>query len=195
MRKILLLLAALLVAPAANASIVLETSVTDMSRLATLVVRGEVVQTQAFRPEGKQVHTRVSLHVSEVLKGRVSTDMIEVILPGGTMGDIGVRVPGTPRFRVGEEVVVFLEKRLQGYVVCGQEQGRFDIRRDTGDKKPMAVRSFSRGLSLLRPGDPSAASVSPKDDARRLAELRDAVRAAVIRHGARPEPIEVVFRA
>lgn len=183
----------LLVAPAARAGIVLQTSVTDMTRLSSLVVRGEVLSSGAEKADTSRIQTRVRLRVAERLKGSLEGDTVDIVLPGGSLGELATRVPGTPRFTVGEEVVVFLEKRPHGFVVCGQEQGRFDIRRDTAAAAPQAVRKYSRGLSLVRPSDRSADPVAPKDDTRALATLRDTVRKAVLRHGAKAEALDKVF--
>lgn len=72
-------------------------------------------------------HTIAQLQISDWLKGtgqeRLSIDEI-----GGTVDGSGSWIDGTPRYRDGEEVVVFLRRLPNGsYRTVGMEQGRFDV--------------------------------------------------------------------
>ena len=51
------------------------------------------------------------------------------------------RVPGTPTFRAGEEVILFLEKNTTDFAVCGLQQGVFRVSHST--EGPVVSRDLS----------------------------------------------------
>ena len=89
----------------------------ELARNAPLIVRASVVsQTSRLESIGdsRRAFTLVSFAALEKIKGDVP-DAFTVRLPGGKVGDVASWVPGTPKFALGGEVVLFLE-RAPGHV-------------------------------------------------------------------------------
>src|SRR5688572_21456047 len=100
---------AVLIAVAAQATVVVKLSWEELAAHATLIVRGTVGQQQVrWDDERRRIHTYTELVVADTLKGpRASTVLVRQ--PGGELAGIGQYFSGTARFREGEDVIVFLE--------------------------------------------------------------------------------------
>ena len=89
-------------------------------------------------------HTVVSLRVTEAIKGEVDERIVVDELGGTTPQGLGTWVEGTPRYRVGEDVVVFLDRTARGalrtYAMC---QGHFEVRHGVGGAADVVVRDTS----------------------------------------------------
>ena len=186
-----MLLLVLWVGPA-PATVVLETSVEDMTRVSTLVVHGEVLSVGSYTREGTrmQIVTEVALRVIEVLKGEHEEASLVFTLPGGRVGDYTMRIPGMPRFRAGEEVVLFLERTSDGFAISGMQQGRFLVMTEPVSGMKVALRSFGAGLALAHRDETGRLVMTPGHgvtDHRPLHELRGEVREVVRVYGPRPE--------
>lgn len=184
--------AVVLPAPPARATIVLEASLEDMTRVCGLVVRGEVTAvTERQEAEGSaRPVTDVTLRVAEVLKGALETDELTLTLPGGQAGEYVMHIPGMPRFLVGQEVVLFLEPTSKGYVPSGLQQGRFSVLREPVTGRKVALRTFDAGIALARrqaDGRLDIAHVEDRSDLLYLDDLRLRVQRTVERYGHRPE--------
>jgi hypothetical protein len=138
----LLLLAGAVPAAAATA---LATTVEELARASSLVVRG-TVEGQECRvgADGPRLYTFVEIRVAEALKG-APVSRVSVRVPGGVLGPRGQRVAGAAAFADGDEVVVFLSPAGEGHQVTGMAQGKFAVR--GGEARPDLS-----GLDLL-PGD------------------------------------------
>ena len=73
------------------------------------IVRGAVTETTTRWHKGLIV-TDVTLKVSRSFKG-AQQSIVVVTQPGGSLDGQTLRVPGAPSWRVGREVIVFLEHR------------------------------------------------------------------------------------
>ncbi|MEI6226172.1 MAG: hypothetical protein WCS72_15620 [Deltaproteobacteria bacterium] len=127
MRKLIFLAAVLAAAPALGAEAIAQ-SVEGLTRASDSVVRGQVRKmTPILSEDGRRIYTLVDLDVVSTWRGdRVAS--VQVIVPGGVVGDIGQRVDGAPSFGGGEEVVVFLHRaEAGGYRVAGLAQGKFSV--------------------------------------------------------------------
>lgn len=94
-------------------------------------------------------HTIAELRVTEWLKGtggeRLAIDEI-----GGTIDGSGSWIDGTPRYRDGEEVIVFLRRLPNGsFRTVGMEQGRFDVVRAVDVAARTARTVVQRDTSTL----------------------------------------------
>lgn len=130
-----LAIALLLVALTARASSIARMSVEKMARAATLIVRATCISS-ATRWQDGEIWTVTLFSPEDVWKGS-APGAIEVRLLGGTAGNITSTVEGIPRFRQGEEVVLFLEPTKYGdFSVESWIQGTFRVGRDerTGQK-------------------------------------------------------------
>lgn len=123
--------AALLLATSAPvaATTLLRMSLGQMSRTAKVIVRVRCVESAAAWDAG-EIWTFTSFDVDAVWKS-FAPARITVRLLGGRVGNLTSNVSGIPRFRAGEEVVLFLEPTLRGgFTVVSWEQGTFRIHRD-----------------------------------------------------------------
>lgn len=142
-----LVVAVLLVAFAGSATTLIAMDVPALTRASDLVVRGTVMRVESRWTQDKsRIMTDSELVVSQVLKGNLTSNTVVVMQPGGVVGDVGQLVHGVAKFNVGDEVVVFLEKRGDRAFVVGLAQGRFLVDR-SGDR-PM-VRGGEEELFLV----------------------------------------------
>ena len=123
------LCAALLGAAAAQATTLARMSLDELVRAARVVVRARCLSSGSDW-QGGEIWTRTRFEVLESFKGSVP-QQITVRLIGGRVGHIVSRVAEVPRFRPGEEVVLFLEPTAAGELsVTGWAEGTFRIARD-----------------------------------------------------------------
>ena len=169
------LLASLALSLPAAAAVVEGLSLAALGARASLVVRGRVESSVGAWDQGsRRIQTHTRLQVLEVLRGPASsggapTDgppvavggVLEVVAPGGVVGSLGQKVPGSPRFVPGEEVLLFLERVASGYTPLGLSLGKFTVR-PAGRGGQVAVRELD-GLvfqlpdgEIVPPGSPLA---------------------------------------
>ena len=123
------LLATPLTLSPARATTVLKVDVKDMTSLSEWVVRGRVVAIDnvVTTKDGGGPFTDVRVVLDEVYHGpkheKAPRELV-MRLMGGKMDDgLAMKVPGMPRFAVGDEAVLFLERAGGGLIPCGLEQG------------------------------------------------------------------------
>lgn len=92
-----------------------------------LVVEGIVrEQTPHWNEDGSLIFTTVTLDIVQTLYSASagSPRSLQLEVPGGEIGDIGLLVEGMPRFCDGERAVVFIARWTKGRnVVAGGEAG------------------------------------------------------------------------
>ena len=144
-----LLFATLLCFVAAQATLVPRLSLEQLAAESELVVHGTVVRRWAdWGPARKFIWTHHEVRITDVLKGRPARSVI-VSEPGGEIGDIGMAVAGAPRYQVGQEVVLFLERTEIGYLRgSGWGQGNFSVIESATDQT-RTVRSAHGGAALI----------------------------------------------
>ncbi len=116
-------------------SLTLDTLVARSDR----IVHGRVVGSHAaWDSETRTIWTHTEVLVIDSAKGS-SGRTVTVSEPGGVVGDVGHLLPGVPRFRLNDEVVLFLHgatgNRLR---VTGLRQGVYGVTRDGAGSPPMA---------------------------------------------------------
>ena len=163
-----LLFATLLCFAAAQATLVPRLSLEQLAAGSELVVHGTVVRRwAAWGPSGQFIWTHHEVRLADVLKGRPALSVV-VSEPGGEIGNIGMAVAGAPRYQVGQEVVLFLERTPIGYLRgSGWGQGNFSVIESTTDRT-RTVRSAHGGAALIEvpqvagapPGVPQTAPAS-----------------------------------
>lgn len=185
------LLIVLSLAGTARASVVLKTTVPEMTRTATLVLHGEVRAVDAHRVAGSRARivTDVTIRVDERLKGVLLGEAdgegarhFTFTLPGGKADGFVMMIPGMPRFHVGEEVVLFLEKTSAGYAVSGLQQGRFTVVEAPWTGIRMALRAFDSGIALAERDENGRLKFGHGDgspDYRTLDALKEEIRATL----------------
>jgi len=130
MRLLAVVLLPLAVVATARAATVLEVDVAQATLLSEWVVRARVtaVASVDLRAAGDSIYTDVTLAVSDVYRGKDVPATHVLRLQGGVGKDgLALTVPGMPRFSVGDEAVIFLEKTGKGHVPCGLGQGVWRI--------------------------------------------------------------------
>jgi hypothetical protein len=111
------------------ATTLLHMSVAQMSQTAKVIVRARCVSSAAAWDAG-EIWTFTTFDVEEVWRNSAPA-RITVRLLGGRVGNLTSNVSGIPRFRSGEEVVLFLEPTPRGdFSIVSWEQGTFRIGRD-----------------------------------------------------------------
>jgi hypothetical protein len=138
--------AALAVASTASATVMVEVPLEEMIRNADVIVHGTVTRTgvrMAIEDGDMQPHTITTIEVDEWLAGE-GGETVQIRELGGEWQGGGVHYEGTPRYQVGEEVVVFLERR---------------------DEAPRDLRTFAmvQGKFVVRPGVPGVADTVSRD--------------------------------
>ncbi len=110
-----------------------------------VVAVGTVSATQCeWNADKTRIATRVTIAVSEFLKGGAGGQQITLLTPGGEIGDVGELYCGAARFKKDEEVVVFARKH-QGTAmqVAGGAMGKFTIERDKTTHVPMTASGIT----------------------------------------------------
>lgn len=142
---------ALLATSPASATTVKKMSLRDLATKSNAIALAKVEDATARYDSNKEIYTYVTLRVLEPVKGPKADALITIRQLGGVVGDIASIVPGTPTFKTGEEVVVFLTKNdASGHPwVMGLQQGKYTVSADAKGHK--SVRNEMDGLTLLRP--------------------------------------------
>ena len=117
----------------------------DVIAIGTVVTRGHVWDAEARLP-----FTHVTLSDIDVLKGEADGGDLTLRLPGGlTPGGVAVAVPGSPRVRTGEELVVFVVGNDRGeWRLVGWPQGIYRVVREAERDAVSVVMRPGRRLTL-----------------------------------------------
>ena len=101
-----------------------------------------------FFPEKLEIQILERLHST----GDVANNVVVRTL-GGEVGNIGMKVSGTPQFTLGEEVIVFLRNDPVDptqFQVIGMSQGKFHVERP--EKGGAVAIPSLEGLAFAKPG-------------------------------------------
>ncbi len=135
--------AILLVALAARATTLARMTLNELVAAAEVVARAQCLGSES-RWEGGEIWTFTTFELTETLKG-VAPRLLTVRLLGGRAGHLISTVDGVPRFRPGEEAILFLERTPAGdFSVTGWVQGTFRIRRDAQTGEESVTQDSSR---------------------------------------------------
>ncbi len=177
----------LIAAALASATTLIAMDVPALTRAADVVVRGSVVRVESrWTLDRRRIMTDSEILVSETLKGDGLQKTVVVMQPGGVVGEVGQQVHGVATFAVGEEVLVFLERRGDRYFVTGLSQGRFVVDR-TAAGEPMA-RNGEAELYLV--DEKTHQPVDPPVKPLPLSQLSALIRATVA--GPKAEPASTI---
>jgi len=115
---------------AARATMLMRMTLAQMANAAQEIVRAQCVANRTAWDQG-EIWTFTTFRVEETWRG-AANGQITVRLLGGRTGQITSIVSGVPRFRTGEEVVLFLQRTSRGdFSIVSWEQGTFRIRRNS----------------------------------------------------------------
>lgn len=149
-------------AAAVSASMVIAPTFAELVARSRTVFVGETIGVEsrwagagAGTGSGDAIVTRVTFRVERVLKGELGGQTVLEFL-GGRVGEDRLVVAGMPRFRVGDEDVLFVDDR--GRAMCpvvGMKHGRFRVLEDPGTGRRSVARSGFEPLAAV--GDIGAA--------------------------------------
>ena len=178
LRSVTLCLTILLVPSLAAGSLVQAVDLAGLTARAERIVVAQVVSAKSeWDSSRRTIHTRIEINVEETWKGTVAPgEHIVIVQPGGSVGDIEMRVHGMPSFALGEKTVLFLAGQAAPRVV-GMSQGKRPLRWDgmakrweaEGAEHSAVVRRDSQGRLQAALAEPAAG----------LDEFRQRVRALV----------------
>jgi hypothetical protein len=150
-----------------------------------LVARAQVVflgETTGVRsawvstPSGRAIVTVVTFNVLRVLKGELG-GRTQLEFLGGTVGEYRMEVAGMPKFRVGDEDVLFVDERGRPVSpVVGVSHGRFRVMEDPATKRRSVARHNFEPLAGV--SDIGTAAAPPRVSSARamsLAAFEDAI--------------------
>lgn len=125
-------LLSVLYAPASSATTVRGLSLYEKAEVAQSVVRAEVLSvTPRWEREGHSVETLITLRVTDRLKGPLEVGAkFELRQSGGRIGEFVHEIPGMSPFKVGEDVILFLEPYERFQVEIGIGIGKYGIEKD-----------------------------------------------------------------
>ena len=126
-------------AATASATTLLRMSLAKMAHTAKVIARARCVGSSANWDAG-EIWTFTTFDAEETWRGTTPA-RFTVRLLGGRLGNLTASVSGVPRFRIGEDVILFLEPTARGdFSVVGWEQGTFRIKRDPRTGKASATQ-------------------------------------------------------
>ena len=116
----------------AHGTVLMQMDADQLADKATLVVQGKVVLQQVLQEKG-EIWTDTYLKPVETIKGTATEGKLIVIRqPGGELSRMGMKVAGTARFKLNEQVLVFLRRLDQRrHVPVGMCMGKFSLRKDS----------------------------------------------------------------
>ena len=106
---------------------------------------------------GKNIYTYVKVRVSEVLKGSVQGEYIVLKQEGGAAGDEQIIVDGAPKYKLGQQVLLFLNQLPDGALtVAYLFQSKYDIVEDERTGRRIVKRTIDGDNIHLLPGHDGA---------------------------------------
>ena len=130
-----------------QAAIQLPLSIETLTTKSHAIMHGKVSSITCKRDSTGRIFTEVRLNLTKVLKGRPSGEEFELVHGGGILGGKRAHSVADPKFKVGEEVVVFVVFNSRGEAIpVGMNQGRFEVFRPNQSGEAM-VRNPFHGLT------------------------------------------------
>ncbi len=141
---------AIAVADDARATTFVSLDQEQLADMSDAAIVGVVVEIRSGREiESGEIRTDIHIVVEEVLFGDVPQDRAVVREPGGRVGGDEEWIYGSPSFRIGEEVMVFLTAARDGtYRVTAMALGKFGVQEDS-DGYTELVRDLGEGVQVL----------------------------------------------
>ncbi|MCK6508897.1 hypothetical protein L6R29_02875 [Myxococcota bacterium] len=141
---ILLGLAAFFLAsPFTQATIIVKLDDQQMAQRAHTIIQGRVLSVNArWHAKDRRIYTYIKIAVIQRFKGDPQQQEIDIRQVGGAIHSIGSHVPGSARFKAGEETLVFLERQHNPryFHVMGMAYGKLAILEDPKTQKRFLLR-------------------------------------------------------
>lgn len=133
-----------------EASVVLQLTDQQMTLRADRIVRAKVIRkVSQWMPKQRRIYTFITLLVMDPVKGAKSSQEVVIRQLGGTANGMGMYIPGSANFQLGEEVFVFLEKIKKSvyHHVMSMSYGKFTVIKQPKTHTYKLVRQL-KGVSL-----------------------------------------------
>ncbi len=144
---------------AASATVLIHVGLDELIDISDVIAHVNVESVEYFSPQEGVIKTRTTFRAREILEGAEDFDgdrlVVEVI--GGEWGDLVGHIAGMPRFREGQEVLLFLERTSIGHIFTGLGQGVFRIRRDGESGEALVTRKLN-GVGLVDRDSPGGSA-------------------------------------
>jgi hypothetical protein len=145
------LLALALLTPAVRATSVVPPSFPELVNEADAIYRGRVAAVESRRverPDGSSViKTFVTVAIDRVLKGAAQTEVVLEFL-GGTIGSENLIVTGMPKFSLGTQEFVFVQRNgMQFCPLVAVMHGRYRVLRDEATAREFIARDNGAPLT------------------------------------------------
>ena len=128
-RILIALCASLLMCASVAPTTLAHMSIAKLTHASSLILRAHCVENSTAWDAG-EIWTFTTYEPTEVWKGSAQS-RVRVRLLGGRLGNLTSNVSGVPRFRAGEDVVLFLAPTPRGdFSVVSWVQGTFRIHHD-----------------------------------------------------------------
>jgi len=134
--------------PVAGSAMIIQMSLPELVSQSDVIVRGEVTTTECrwvHCPYGRIIVTDVTVAVGEPLMGSLDQPEVVIEVPGGVVGDLGLRVADAPQFTVNEEIMAFLSP-VDGFghrAVTNLHNGKYTIRDQLIEETGEPVSEFT----------------------------------------------------
>ncbi|MCK5689943.1 hypothetical protein KAI87_11770 [Myxococcota bacterium] len=117
----------------AHATVVQKANLEDLNKISEVVIHGiirDIDPNLAANDKGPY-RTRIQIEIIESIKGlKTEERTLTLEIPGGRNGKLVMRIPGMPRFAMGDEVVLLLERTGPGQLIyAGFSQGVYYVDR------------------------------------------------------------------
>lgn len=145
-RRVIVVLATVFIMQVALPLTVEKISLERMTRESGAIVHGRVLS-YTSQWEGSNIFTYTKVRVAESLKGDVPT-VVTIKQLGGEVGDMASEIPGTPKLRIGEDVVLFLTPWQGHYWIHSIVLGKFTVSSENG--REVAVNDL-HNIGLIDP--------------------------------------------
>jgi hypothetical protein len=154
-------------AQTAQATVVMKLNRAQMTEMSQLVVQVRVGTIRTVEERPGALSTLIELEVIEAFKGKAQPGSALTLLQmGGELGDLIQSVPGTSKFKTGEEVVLFLSAFQNRFVQVGVGLGRYIVERNA--QGVFAAEEFGNVAfaepgkdGVIRPGEPPVPAHMP----------------------------------
>jgi hypothetical protein len=149
-----------------SATTVVPPTFEQLVQQAELIFQGTVTDSRSvWEGEGGQRHieTYITFNIEDNLKGQPGTSYTIRML-GGTVGDETLEVTDTPKFKVGDREILFVEHNNDQFVpLVGIGYGRFHVQKDEQTGRDVVMNNEGeavRDLAQLGRNEESAAAAN-----------------------------------
>jgi len=118
-----------------------------------LIVSATCIDSYTRLNDADRVETVVRLSVDELISGDIFETLLDVIEPGGVLGNSWMILSGSPRYDVGERYLVFLERHGEAWRTRDMVLGQFRFRRDSTGRQ-LLIRDTTEIVGWHSSGQP-----------------------------------------